>query len=86
MNSDNFLQFAFNQVLDWMSWTVTQLQRIPTGLGVSLWTFLIAVLITTIVVTAVVNVVTVGGDAYISHSRKKENEARYQRRVDERKK
>lgn len=67
MTGDSAVREIFNMLVDFFSFIVSQMKRIPTGFGVDLYTFCIACIITSVVVVGVVNVVKVAPDGALSN-------------------
>lgn len=63
MTGDSAVREIFNMLVDFFSFIVSQMKRIPTGFGVDVYTFSIACLITGVVLVGIVNVVKTNGSS-----------------------
>lgn len=71
-SGDSFLKSVFDMLMDFFKHLVEILKDIPTGFGVSLYSFLIALLILSIVLTGVVVVVRAPVNVHMGNVRRNE--------------
>ena len=77
MTGDSTVREIFNMLVDFFSFIVLQMKRIPTGFGVDLYTFCIALIVTSVVIVGIVNVVKVNSSNNVITVKRLEREARH---------
>lgn len=84
MTGDSAVREIFDMLVDFFSFIVLQMKRIPTGFGVDIYTFSIACIITGVVVVGIINVVKINGSSNALTDIRSEHKAqkRYEKQRD----